>query len=54
MPWVINGLFLEYFPWLDPLHIHPIEISNGTAKVPTQPGLSIEVKPEALQAYKMK
>jgi L-alanine-DL-glutamate epimerase-like enolase superfamily enzyme len=48
-----HGLFLEYFPWLDPLLVHPLEISNGMAKVPTRPGLSIEIQPEAVREYKV-
>jgi len=48
-----NGLFLEYFSWLDDLLVHPTEISNGMAKVPTRPGLSIEFKPEAIKEYKV-
>ncbi len=48
-----NGLFLEYFAWLDDLLEHPLEISNGMAKVPTVPGLGIEFKPEAIKEYKV-
>ena len=48
-----NGLFLEYFPWIDDLLIHPLEVENGTARVPTRPGLSLEFKPEAIREYKV-
>jgi L-alanine-DL-glutamate epimerase-like enolase superfamily enzyme len=48
-----NGLFLEYFPWIDDLLIHPLEVENGMAKVPTRPGLSLEFKPEAIREYKV-
>ena len=47
-----NGLFLEYFPWLDDLLTHPLEIVNGMANVPARPGLSLEFKPEAIQEYR--
>lgn len=47
-----NGLFLEYFPWLDDLLAHPLEIVNGMANVPVRPGLSLEFKPEAIQEYR--
>jgi L-alanine-DL-glutamate epimerase-like enolase superfamily enzyme len=47
-----NGLFLEYFPWLDDLLTHPLEIVNGMASVPVRPGLSLEFKPEAILEYK--
>jgi len=50
---VSNGLFLEYFPWLDPLLIHPLEVKNGMARVPGRPGLGIELKPEAIQEYRI-
>jgi L-alanine-DL-glutamate epimerase-like enolase superfamily enzyme len=48
-----NGLFLEYFSWLDDLLLHPLEIENGMAKVPARPGLSLEFKPEAILEYKV-
>ena len=46
-----NGLFLEYFSWLDDLLVHPLEVAGGMAKVPTRPGLSLEFKPEAIREY---
>ena len=48
-----NGLFLEYFSWLDDLLVHPLEVSNGMATVPQAPGLSLEFKPEAIKEYKV-
>ncbi len=50
---IANGLFLEYFPWLDELLVDPLEIVDGMAKVPQRPGLGIEFKPEAIQEYKV-
>lgn len=47
------GLFLEYFPWIDDLLIHPLGVENGIAKVLTRPGLSLEFKPEAIWEYKI-
>jgi len=49
-----NGVFLEFFPWLDELLVTPLEIVAGVAKVPRGPGLSIEFKPEAIKEYKIK
>ena len=46
---VNNGLLLEYFPWLNNLLIHPLEVTNGMAKVPIGPGLNLEFKPEAIR-----
>jgi L-alanine-DL-glutamate epimerase-like enolase superfamily enzyme len=48
-----NGAFLEYFPWLDELLVEPLEISGGVAKVPARPGLGIEIKPEAIQEFRV-
>jgi L-alanine-DL-glutamate epimerase-like enolase superfamily enzyme len=50
---ISNGLFLEYFPWLDDLLVNPLEISGGMAKAPNRPGLGIEFKPEAIKRYKV-
>jgi L-alanine-DL-glutamate epimerase-like enolase superfamily enzyme len=48
-----NGLFLEYFPWLDELLEHPLEIANGMATVPTRPGLSLAFKTDAVKEYRV-
>jgi L-alanine-DL-glutamate epimerase-like enolase superfamily enzyme len=48
-----NGLFLEYFSWLDPLLVHPLEVSEGMAKVPQRPGLGIEFKADAVKEYRI-
>ena len=48
-----NGLFLEYFSWLDPLLVNPIEISDGMAQVPQRPGLGIEFKAEAVKEFEV-
>lgn len=49
-----NGLYLEYFPWLDNLLTHPLEVVHGLAKVPTRPGMSLEFKPEAIREFQVK
>lgn len=49
-----NGLYLEYFPWLDDLLAHPLKVVNGMAQVPTQPGMSLEFKPEALREFQVR
>ena len=48
-----NGLFLEYFDWLDGLLVNPLEISAGIAKVPNRPGLGVEFKPEAVREFRV-
>jgi L-alanine-DL-glutamate epimerase-like enolase superfamily enzyme len=48
-----NGLFLEYFPWLDDLLVHPLEVHGGFAKVPDRPGLGVEFKTEAIREFRV-
>ena len=48
-----NGLFLEYFPWLDDSLAHPLEIHNGMATVPNRSGLSLEFKADAIREYRV-
>lgn len=48
-----NGLYLEYFPWLDDLLLHPLKIVQGMAVAPELPGLSLELKPEAIKEYQV-
>jgi L-alanine-DL-glutamate epimerase-like enolase superfamily enzyme len=49
-----NGTFIEYFPWLDDLLVNPLRISSGMAKAPSNPGLGLEFKPEAIREYQVK
>jgi L-alanine-DL-glutamate epimerase-like enolase superfamily enzyme len=49
-----NGLYLEYFPWLDNLLAYPLEVENGMATVPTRPGMSLEFKPEAIREFQVR
>jgi L-alanine-DL-glutamate epimerase-like enolase superfamily enzyme len=51
---VRNGLYLEYFGWLDELLITPLRVENGVAFVPKEPGLGLEVKPEAVREYQVR
>jgi len=48
-----NGLYLEYFPWLDNLLARPVAVVNGMASVPTQPGMSLEFKPDAIREFRV-
>jgi L-alanine-DL-glutamate epimerase-like enolase superfamily enzyme len=48
-----NGIFIEYFPWLDDLLVHPLVISSGMAIAPSHPGVGLEFKPEAIREYKV-
>jgi L-alanine-DL-glutamate epimerase-like enolase superfamily enzyme len=49
-----NGTFIEYFPWLDDLLVTPLRVSSGMAMAPSNPGLGLEFKPEAIREYKVK
>ena len=53
MATVRNGLYLEYVGWLDDLLVNPLQVANGMAIVPTEPGMSLEFKPEALWEYRV-
>jgi L-alanine-DL-glutamate epimerase-like enolase superfamily enzyme len=48
-----NGMFLEYFSWLDDLLVHPLEVVKGMATVPPRPGMSLEFKAEAIAEYRV-
>ena len=49
---ITNGLYLEYFPWLDPLLVQGLQISEGLARVPEVPGLGLEIRSEAIEEYR--
>jgi L-alanine-DL-glutamate epimerase-like enolase superfamily enzyme len=49
-----NGLYLEYFPWLDDLLAYPLEVANGMAGVPRTPGMSLEFKAEAMREFQVR
>jgi len=49
-----NGTFIEYFPWLDDLLVNPLKVSSGVAIAPSNPGVGLEFKPEAIREYKVK
>ncbi|HZQ21617.1 MAG TPA: mandelate racemase/muconate lactonizing enzyme family protein [Terriglobales bacterium] len=51
---VPNGLYLEYFSWLDELLITPLRVANGLASVPKHPGLGLQLKPEAMREYQVR
>ena len=49
-----NGTFIEYFPWLDDLLVNPLKVSSGMSMAPSNPGVGLEFKPEAISEYKVK
>jgi L-alanine-DL-glutamate epimerase-like enolase superfamily enzyme len=49
-----NGTFIEYFPWLDDLLVNPLIVSSGMSMAPSNPGVGLEFKPEAIGEYKVK
>jgi L-talarate/galactarate dehydratase len=44
---------VEYMPWLFPLWVAPPAIENGRLVPPTQPGLGLQVNPEAAARYRV-
>lgn len=48
-----NGTWIEYFPWLDELLVHPLKVESGMAVAPSHPGMGLEFKPEAIREYKI-
>ncbi len=48
-----NGIFIEYFPWLDDLLVNPLKVESGMALAPSDPGMGLEFKPEAIREYKV-
>ena len=46
-----NGTFIEYFPWLDDLLVHPLVVSSGMAMAPSHPGVGLEFKADAVREY---
>jgi len=48
-----NLIGIEWFDWLDPLLVHPLELREGLAVVPDRPGFGVEFRPEAVQEYEV-
>ena len=53
MATVHNGLYLQYFGWLDDLPMNPLQVTNEMAIVPIASGMSLEFKPEAMRGYQV-
>lgn len=48
-----HGLMMEHIPWLQPVFERPVCIERGHALVPTEVGAGTDVRPEAINKYKI-
>jgi L-talarate/galactarate dehydratase len=46
-----NGLTVEYLPWAQPIFREVPPIEDGKLVLPEQPGLGLELVPEALEKF---
>jgi L-alanine-DL-glutamate epimerase-like enolase superfamily enzyme len=46
-----HGLMMEYLPWLGPIFERPVQVENGFALVPREPGVGADIRPEAIERY---
>ena len=49
-----NLIGIEWFDWLDPLLVNPLEIRDGLVVVPDRPGFGVQFRPEALNEYEVR
>ena len=49
-----NLVAIEWFDWLDPLLVSPLEIRDGQAVVPERSGFGVEFRPEAVREYEVR
>jgi L-alanine-DL-glutamate epimerase-like enolase superfamily enzyme len=48
-----NGVFLEYMPWYDRIYQEPPLVKGGCIRVPSAPGLGVELDETALKKYRL-
>lgn len=48
-----NVTMVEYMPWLYPAFLEPPAIVDGQMVPPKRPGLGLEIKPEAVEKYRV-
>jgi len=49
-----NLIGIEWFDWLDPLLVHPLELRDGMVVVPDRPGFGVQFRAEALKEYEVR
>ena len=49
-----NLIGIEWFDWLDPLLVNPLEVRDGKAVVPDRPGFGVEFRPEAFREFEVR
>ena len=48
-----HGLMMEYIPWLGPIFENPVQVRDGHARVPQDPGAGTAIRAEAIERYAM-
>jgi len=48
-----HGLMMEYIPWLAPIFETPVQVREGHALVPQEPGAGTTIRAEAIERYGM-
>ena len=48
-----HGLMMEYIPWLGPIFERPVQVVEGYALVPREPGAGTAISAEAISRYAM-
>ena len=42
---------MEYIPWLGPIFENPVQVQDGYARVPQQPGAGTAIRAEAIERH---
>lgn len=50
---ISHGLMTEHIPWLGPIFDHPVQVQDGHARVPQQPGAGTAIRAEAIERHAM-
>ena len=48
-----HGLMMEHIPWLGPIFENPVQVQDGHALVPQEPGAGTAIRAEAIERYGM-
>ena len=49
-----NLIAIEWFDWIDPLLVHPLQLRNGMAVVPDGPGFGSEFRQDAIDEFEVR
>jgi len=48
-----NAPMLEYIPWILDLFEHPVQVENGSIRVPSEPGASTRMRSDSLERWRV-